>query len=1235
MSSLFRFKKVRTWLTLWLLALALLPLTISSIVIYFQRVEVIQQQRIIKLTTIRDLKVEQINSWLDEREGDLRVLSKDQEIEHITEVRNKTRHTVEDQQYVATARGLLQRYIISYSQYSELFIIDAKNGKVILSTDQQYEGDSRKKDPYFTEPLRSGNFFIKDIYDSKVLNAPAMAFSIPIFDPEKESHISAILVARVDLKKSIYKLLLDRTGMGKTGETMIVNKEGLALNELRGYEDAPLKLRINDNSASLAVQGHKGVAEVTDYRGEKVLAAYMHIQKTGWGFVAKQDVTEVYASVQEMLFKFLIIFTISTMMVIFCSFYIGKRISIPILEMKDVSTRLQEGDLAARNAIDRKDEFGFLARAINEMADSIESQMAIQKDSNVIIETLVASKELRNAAHALLKNLMAITDSRLAAFYLLNDDGQTFEALTAIGADADALQSFDAESMEGELGVALASKEIEHITRIPEDTRFTFKAVAGQALPREIVTIPLLDRTEVKAIVSLANLKGYSYESLKVIQMCWLPMSTALTNILAGEKTQQLASELAEKNEELQANAEELQSQTEELRATAAELEAQRLQVEDADRLKSEFLSNMSHELRTPLNSVLALSQLMISRGTGKDPDEEKSFLEVIERNGRQLLNLINDILDLSKIESGRMDILPAVFNSRLAVNRALDTVRPLAEEKGLNIEVSIDAAPEMESDEDKVNQILLNLLSNAVKFTEQGKITMEVTTTSQMVSFVVRDTGIGILPQDLPHIFDEFRQVDGSVTRRHEGTGLGLAICQKLATLVGGKISVDSTIGQGSTFTLELPLRLLATSNIAAIDSPTKTLPNAGATGRSLRRTILVIDDEQEVRDLVGRHLTEAGYQVALAVNGREGLHMARELRPFAITLDVLMPDMDGLEVLKDLKADPDTAGIPVIMLTVIEDRATGMALGAAGYLTKPVDKNTLCTEIEKVGYKGDVKRIRDKACPDRPLILVVEDNETAALQVQTVLEENGYAVIVASDGEEALASVQKMVPNGVVLDLMMPGIDGFQVLETIRTMPWTEELPVLVLTAKDLTAKDRARLKHHYIKQLIQKGSVNREELVAAVRSLIAPPGVQPEDAVDKPQTKKQSRLKPKQGGSRTVLVAEDNPDNMFTVTSALAEVDCRIVTAENGELAVEMAAKERPGLILMDMQLPEMSGMEATRRIKSDPALAGIPIVALTASAMKGDREKTLAAGCDDYISKPFDPTELQDMVCKWLG
>ena len=570
---------------------------------------------------------------------------------------------------------------------------------------------------------------------------------------------------------------------------------------------------------------------------------------------------------------------------------------------------------------------------------------------------------------------------------------------------------------------------------------------------------------------------------------------------------QEANEELAVMNEELQAQSEELQAQTEELRAQTEELERQRLRVEEADRLKSEFLSNMSHELRTPLNSVLALTQLMIARGTGKDAAQEAEYLQVIERNGRHLLHLINDILDIARIESGRVQLTLTEIDPGETCARALETVRPLAAERGLELKAGYGDLPRISTDEDKLQQILINLLSNAVKFTDRGEIELAVEAVGDRVRFVVRDTGVGIAPEVLPYIFDKFRQADGSSTRRFEGTGLGLAICRSLAKILGGEITVESLVGRGSTFTLTLP----------------KTCP-----------------EPQEAADAT------------------------------PVT-----------------RSSSDTA---------------------------PVQPQPAPSASRR----------------EPPLILVVEDNPVAALQIRTVLEEQGYAVQAAPGGAEALAALPQVRPDGIILDLMMPEVDGFQVLEQIRAVPAIATIPVLVLTARELTPEDRARLAHHHIRQFVQKGSLNREELAACVRRLLGIPAA-PVPPPKAPAPRPPVSRRP--GGP--ILVVEDNRDNLLVITAVLEEAGYKYITATDGQKAVALAREALPALILMDMQLPGLGGLEAARQIKADPLLAGTPIVALTAMAMRGDREEILAAGLDDYLAKPFEPQELMQLVRRWLG
>ncbi len=951
------------------------------------------------------------------------------------------------------------------------------------------------------------------------------------------------------------------------------------------------------------------------------------------------------------------------------------------------------------------------------------------------------------------------------AFYLFDNVSKT-SSLTSSFAFVE--RNYFASSFslgEGIIGQVAKEKEPILLKNISRDDACANTGTISEP-PTSIYAVPIRYKNELLAVMEVASFEPIDEIKKQFIDESAGAIASLLSNAMqskrindlfdksqsANETLQAKTNEINAQNEELnainrelQAQAEELQAQRDELQAQASELETKRIQVEEADRLKSEFLSNMSHELRTPLNSIMSLSQLMISRGVDKEPAKTLKYLNVIDRNGRQLLNLINDILDLTKIESGRMDIFPTKFEAKHLVDRVMETVQPLAQKKNLQIQMNVDNAPLLFSDEEKVYQILLNCCSNAIKFTDQGTISLHVTEKNGTVCFSVKDTGIGILAEDIENIFDQFRQVDGSFTRAHEGTGLGLAISRKLALLLGGDIKVESTPGTGSVFILSMPASFAGSEiqeRILDIVESADVTPSKG----KVETTVLIIDDEENARAILSRDLSNGGYKVISASNGKQGLDLAKTDQPDIICLDLLMPNMDGWEVLRNLKSTPETVAIPVIISSVSDDKETGWALGAAGYVPKPVNNETLLGEIRRIsgpntrtrllivdddigvqgflkdflGNKGfDVETadngkqamemvassppqllILDLLMPDMdgfsvldqlrnnpdtqdlPVIiltskdltendfqrlatafktirkdklnketflyqikvalegheknssatqptsnqvLVVEDNDIASEQIAAALMDSGIEVVVAKDGEEGLAHVKQKIPAAIVLDLMMPKVDGFEVLEQIRSKPQTAAIPVLILTAKELTAAERGRLTHNNIQQLIQKGTADRDQLVSSVKRMLSPPkaiSVKPS-----PSTQKTS--------VRSILIVEDNPDNCLTISAIIEEEGTELVIAEDGKQGVQLAKEKMPNLVIMDIQLPIMSGIEAIKAIKEDSVTNKIPIIAVTARAMKGDKENILAAGADDYVSKPINPAELQAKVKKWMS
>ncbi len=618
---------------------------------------------------------------------------------------------------------------------------------------------------------------------------------------------------------------------------------------------------------------------------------------------------------------------------------------------------------------------------------------------------------------------------------------------------------------------------------------------------------------------------------------------------------------------------------------------------EVANRAKSQFLANMSHELRTPLNAVIGYSEMLQEECEELGVKQLIPELGRIRAAGKHLLALVNDILDLSKVEAGRMELFVETFDVAAAVGDVAVTVQPLVEKNGNTLEVRCAAdAGTMHADLTKVRQGLFNLLSNAAKFTRNGSITLDVTRSAGQggaaggfVEFRVRDTGIGMTPEQMGRLFEPFMQADASTTREYGGTGLGLSITRKFCQMMGGDVLADSRSGEGSTFTMRLPAEVPQ----PAADAP----PGANASGAAIgprpadgAPTILVVDDDADARALAARLLTNEGYRVVTASDGPEGLRLAREHRPLAITLDVLMPQMDGWAVLTSLKSAPELADIPVIMVTMTGDRNLGFALGASDFMTKPIDRGRLLSVL---------RRYACQAMPCR--VLVVDDDPASRDVLRPVLEAEGWAVDVAADGEEGLRRVAEAPPDLILLDLMMPGINGFEVAAELHRNEAWRSIPVVVMTAKDLTDEDRQRL-NGLVARVLQKGGDGTNGL-RAVRDIT--------DITSTCPAAQRRVVKHRSVGRHRVNAAGSGGENetwrrSCSSTTANPTATCRargcgrgheVLQAADGQQAVEMTRHDGPDLVLMDLNLPVLDGWTATRQIKAFPARGRLPVIALT--------------------------------------
>jgi CheY-like chemotaxis protein len=611
-------------------------------------------------------------------------------------------------------------------------------------------------------------------------------------------------------------------------------------------------------------------------------------------------------------------------------------------------------------------------------------------------------------------------------------------------------------------------------------------------------------------------------------------------------------------------------------------------EIENAARLQGEFVANFSHEIRTPLNGIIGYCDLLARDEGSRLTPYGRRDLNVIKSNARTLLSLINDILDLSKIEAGGVKVQRDHVELEPIVEECVATARERLKGKEVEMVINVsDEARSLYTDELKIRQILLNLLTNAAKFTDLGEIVVHAVAEGRALVLAVEDTGIGIPADQLGSIFEKFRQVDGTSTRKVGGTGLGLTIVRELVRVLGGTIDVQSTLGRGARFTVRLPgvIESGAASEPAASVVPDSRPAESSGGAKPL---ILVVDDDAMTRELVRGQLEDAGFVVGLASDGVSALRMVKEQRPAAVLLDIHLPKLDGWSVLAEIKSQPELTAIPVVIFSVEEQRARGYSLGACEYLVKPVEPERL------IGV------VRRALAPGIGEVLIVDDDATTRELIARHLRRAGFATVEAENGEEALARARVARPSLVVLDLVMPDMSGFDVLRELRAAHG--DMPVVVLTGKVLEKHEVDTLREGFA-HVLQKGDSAIQAVIEQARRVF------------------QERRAPAEPRLPRVLYVEDSAQNRDIVRRYLAD-GFDVIDAEDGEHGIERARRDDPDLILMDLSLPRIDGWEATRRIKADIRTAWIPVIALTAHAAREDQERAREVGCADYVTKPVE-------------
>lgn len=734
----------------------------------------------------------------------------------------------------------------------------------------------------------------------------------------------------------------------------------------------------------------------------------------------------------------------------------------PVGELASVAERFRDGDYSARSAALAGNELGDLSRTFNRLAETIEENVWIKDSVALLQEVGVGETTQRDYGRQLLAAMLTRLDVQFAAVYTVEHESDSFALLTAIGMDASLPVMMSLSLSEGILGTAVATRTIRRVRDIPADTVFIAPMVAGSLLPREIVAVPLSSGEELVAVLVLGGLRDLEEAKFRVLDSARYMIGARLAALRASEQQRALAGRLEMQNRELETQSRELGMQADELSEQNIILAMQKSQLNEANQLKSTFLSNMSHELRTPLNSVIALSGVLGRRLNDSIGNEERGYLEIIERNGRHLLSLINNILDLARIEAGREDVTISTVAARGLIEDVVALLRPQAVEKGLALEALLaDDVPMLRTDAAKCRQILINLIGNAVKFTEAGLVRVSAQVQGTMLHVDVSDTGPGVAPEHAQRIFEEFQQVDGGTDRRYEGSGLGLAIAQRYASLLGGGITMESTPGEGCTFTLRLPLHVEERDRTKQV----KRSSLQGEVPRGDDKCVLVVEDDEGVRLQLHDILVRNGYRVVTAGDGEEALRRIDDSMD-GIILDLMMPHIDGFEVLRQLRTHPSGMDIPVLILTAKHVSKEELAFLKGNNIHELIRKGDISgTELlqlvaEMLGRNGDEDAPRSEILPDahfsqlsrRPSILVVEDNPDNLTTVLALLGDF-CELLSADDGHKAVELARRSAPDLVLLDISLPGMDGFQVLEQLRMLEHCKSIPVVALTARALT--------------------------------------------------------------------------------------------------------------------------------------------------------------------------------------
>ena len=1111
----------------------------------------------------------------------------------------------------------LYREVFQNSEDDFLFLI--KNNEKLSEKFQKLSEQYPGKNIDFIFELNKDSNYVKTLFSTEICNIPKNEFSIEDFLERNPAAVVKLYRTHDGLEyyygRIINEKLLDEIAQ-KTGAEIAVI-----------WKDTPLE--ISNNS-----QNQKYIYALT--------LAYKNLTSTANSKIYSQSTesTDILASLYETIpevkkwnqIKFLIFTTLNeasdlknnlkyiliiigiagVILSLILTYVLTDSIRKRLTQLSKATEFTKEGKFTNKIDIKSNDEIGKLADAFNNMMDVLSKNQKARNEYSDFIALINQNPTLNEISEAALRKIIQTCNFNVGAIYSVDDKNISLICSYGLGKNytlADRSSFFDP---------VIKNKEIIEFNF--NEQMPVIKTGIFSLQIKNLLIIPVVYNSKVIAVLELGAVDKPSDEARQYLTDIQEQLAIGLTNAKALVQLENLVNELKKLNEDYQTQNEQVTKQNEtllqlhnELKEKAEELTVQKQKAEESTLLKSQFLASISHELRTPMNSILGLTELILEESSLSPKNTQR--LQVVLTSGKRLLGLINDILDLSKIEAGKMEIQPEEVSLDSFLLEIETIVKPLVDKKSLNFKILKHSNTNIiiNIDRGKIAQVLMNLLGNAVKFTEKGSVELHVTMLdNKILKFDVIDSGIGISDEDQKIIFEEFRQIDGTSTRRYNGTGLGLSICKKIANLLKGELKVQSEVNKGSIFSFTIPINV----EDSGYSNFNREI-NLEVLQRNKKNPVLVIDDDREVRYTIGQYLISKGYEVIYAEDGEKGITEAIKHQPFAITLDIMLPKKDGWNTLKELKDNPLTKDIPVILVSIISDKSLGFGLGAFEYFVKPISSQKLLTAFSKLEnlVQKKVKKI-----------VIVDNNEKEIERYKKEFSGDSVQLYPIQDGNSAYKRIVELQPDLIIISILMDSANGITLTHQLRSDRETRNIPVILCTEKEFSDKEKSEL-NNIVENITIKEKNHPLDVLKIVRDRLK---LQEEFSIrHKPQSNKIGREvvnnlidEENREYYGEVLIVDDEPDVLFTLRELVQACNCKTILAKNGLECLKVLEDKTPDLILLDIMMPEMDGFQTIKRIKENPKLKDIPVFAVSAKAMSDDKKIILKHGFEDFIPKPVN-------------